>query len=357
MFSVGAINPFLPPQSRYAQGSSVFLTKTGAPAANYLWDPVSQAVKTNFIRGYRQVIIASLHPVAGVTVTDFLNILLRFFHFSSLLLLTGCLTYLMLLTPAGYRNRLEIRLSPALRSSAGVALFSAIALFALQTVMMSGEITALSQPDIWSAVAGTRFGHAWLPEMILAAVSVMLLRAGGEAARYLLLVTLILQLILTAMTGHAAMHDGWRGVAGEVSQSLHVLAAAFWCGGLYPLLLLMQQGQRDPQDNTAVLTMMKFSRYGHWAVALVILSGVSNTLLISGIPRHFSFWLTGVLVKSVLVAGMVTLALLNRYWLVPRFRHSPAESRRRFIRLTQAEMGLALGAIAVVSLFATLSPG
>ncbi len=290
-------------------------------------------------------------------MTDFLYVLLRFLHFSSLFLLTGCLTYLMLLTPPGYRNRLARQLLPALRSSAGLALISAIAIFALQTIMMSGDITAIRQPEIWSAVAGTRFGYAWLPEMIFPAVSVMLLRVGGETARYLLLFSLLLQLILTAMTGHAAMHDGWRGMAGEASQSLHVIAAAFWCGGLYPLFLLMKQGQRDPQDNTAILTMMKFSRYGHWAVALVILSGLCNTLLIAGVPRHFSFWLAGVILKSVLVAGMVVLALLNRYWLVPRFRRSPAASRRMFIRLTLAEMLLALGAIAVVSLFATLSPG
>ncbi|WP_051546384.1 copper homeostasis membrane protein CopD [Tatumella sp. UCD-D_suzukii] len=289
-------------------------------------------------------------------MTDFLYISLRFFHFSSLFLLTGCLMYLMLLTPAGYRNRLWNRLSSALRVSAVTALFSAIALFALQTIMMSGDTAAIRQPELWVAVAGTRFGHAWLPEMTFAAVSFMLLRVGGETVRYPLLLSQLLQLFLTAMTGHAAMHDGWRGVAGEASQSLHVIAAAFWCGGLYPLRVLIKQGQRDPKDNTAILTMMKFSRSGHWAVALVLLTGLCNTLLIAGIPRHFSFWLSGVILKSVLVAGMVTLALLNRYWLVPRFRQFPTESRRMFIRLTQAEILLATGAIAVVSLFATLSP-
>lgn len=290
-------------------------------------------------------------------MTDFLYVLLRSFHFCSLFLLTGCLMYLILLTPAGYRNRLGDRLSSALRVSAGTALCSAIALFALQTIMMSGETAAIRQPELWAAVGGTRFGHVWIPEMLFAAVSVLLLRTDGETARHVLLLSQLLQLALTAMTGHAAMHDGWRGVAGEVSQSIHMMAGAFWCGGLYPLRVLMKQGLQDPRDNTALLTMMKFSRYGHWAVALVLVSGLCNSLLIAGIPRHFSFWFSGVLLKSVLVAGMVILALVNRYWLVPRFRQFPAESRRMLIRLTQAEMLLATGAIAVVSLFATLSPG
>ena len=290
-------------------------------------------------------------------MTDLFYVLLRFFHFSSVLLLTGCLMYLTLLTAPGDRNRPGTPRLPVLQGCAWVALSSAIAIFALQTQLMSGESAAIAQPELWGAVAGTHFGQAWLPEMFFALVSVVILQIRGNKGCYLLLFSQLLQLILTAMTGHAAMHEGWQGVAGQFCQSIHMIAAAFWVGGLYPLCRLMKQGRQTPDDNTAILTMMRYSRYGHWAVALVLLSGLCNALLIAGIPRHFSFWLAGVLLKSVLVAGMVALALINRYWLVPRFRRSPAASRRRVIRLTQAEMLLALGAIALVSWFATLSPG
>ena len=150
--------------------------------------------------------------------------------------------------------------------------------------------------------------------------------------------------------------DGAGGVGGQIRQAVHLTGAAFWCGGLFPLLRLLKQANGHPDDKNAILTMMKFSRYGHWAVALTIISGTLNTLLIAGFPLHWSDWLRWLLFKICLVLLMVVIALCNRYWLVPRFSRSPQQSRRWFIRLTQLELLVSLVVIVVVSWFATLSP-
>lgn len=283
-------------------------------------------------------------------------ILLRFLHFTSLILLTGYASYRAILAPGEYAGQLWSHLKVGALWTAVIACLSAIAMFAVQTILMSGETDGIWQASVWYAVSGTRFGQAWLPVMLLALLSVLLVRFNGQRAGRLLLAGCVIGLIFMATTGHAAMHDGVRGVAGQVSQAIHLSAAAFWCGGLLPLLCLMKQVSGHPDDKNALHTMMKFSRYGHWAVALTITSGTLNTLLIAGFPLHRSAWLLWLLLKVSLVLLMVAIALFNRYWLVPRFSLTPQLTRGRFIRLTQLELLISLVVIAVVSLFATLSP-
>ena len=106
----------------------------------------------------------------------------------------------------------------------------------------------------------------------------------------------------------------------------------------------------------AIRCMMRFSRYGH--VALALLTGVINSLLIAGSPLrwHTNGWSELLVVKVLLVLLMIGIALINRYLLVPRFRRTSGMAPHLFIRLTQLELLLAIGVIGLVSVFATLAP-
>ncbi|MFP3435633.1 CopD family protein, partial [Paraburkholderia sp. SIMBA_061] len=75
----------------------------------------------------------------------------------------------------------------------------------------------------------------------------------------------------------------------------------------------------------AVSTLIRFSRWGHLAVALVILSGVINSLIILGnwpldVASPYQRLL---LFKTALVALMVMVALANRYAIVPAISSVP----------------------------------
>lgn len=59
------------------------------------------------------------------------------------------------------------------------------------------------------------------------------------------------------------------------------------------------------------------------------------------------------LIKCALVAGMVVIALVNRYVLVPRMSASGSRAESLILRTTQAEIGLGALALLAVSLFAT----
>lgn len=285
-------------------------------------------------------------------------ILLRGLHFAAVMLLTGSACYSALLAPRRYRLLLALRLNPLVKGSAWLALLSALLMLACQNVLMSGDSTNLADTDIWLAVLGTHFGAVWQWEIIFGVMGIFALLLTGKLRQQALLLAGVLQLACMALIGHAAMRDGVPGLLQQINQAMHLIAAAFWVGGLLPLLLLMREARQIDRRTDAIRTMMRFSRYGHLAVALTLLSGVINSVMIAGWPLmwHDSRYIILLLCKMLLVALMVLVALINRYWLVPRFRLAGSGTQQKFIRMTQLELLLACGVVGLVSVFATLSP-
>ncbi|TQC76929.1 copper homeostasis membrane protein CopD [Pantoea dispersa] len=283
---------------------------------------------------------------------------LRALHFLALFLLTGSAFYTALLAPARYRPVLTQRWRRLMGYSAVLSLLSALLMLAAQTGLMSGDWRSIASIDVWLAVLGTRFGAVWRWVILFALLSTLALRLRGNLRQQALLATALLQLVALAGVGHAAMRDGMPGLLQQGNHALHLIAAAFWAGGLLPLLLLMREARNIAWRTDAIRSMMRFSRYGHLAVALAIVTGTVNSLLIAGTPLNWTatLWSELLVSKALLVALMVLIALLNRYLLVPRFRLAASRAPKLFIRLTQLELLLALIVIGLVSVFATLSP-
>lgn len=283
---------------------------------------------------------------------------LRALHFLALFLLTGSAFYTALLAPARYRPVLTQRWRRLMGYSAVLSLLSALLMLAAQTGLMSGDWRSITSIDVWLAVLGTRFGAVWRWVILFALLSTLALRLRGNLRQQALLATALLQLVALAGVGHAAMRDGMPGLLQQGNHALHLIAAAFWAGGLLPLLLLMREARNIAWRTDAIRSMMRFSRYGHLAVALAIVTGTVNSLLIAGTPLNWTatLWSELLVSKALLVALMVLIALLNRYLLVPRFRLVASRAPKLFIRLTQLELLLALIVIGLVSVFATLSP-
>jgi len=283
---------------------------------------------------------------------------LRALHFMALLLLAGSAFYTALLAPLRYRSLLAQHLGLILASSAVLSLLSSVLMLATQTGLMSGDWRNISDPDTWQAVLQTRFGVVWRWEIGFALISALSLLLRGTLRQKMLLLSSLLQLIALAGVGHAAMRDSWAGVLQQANHALHLIAAAFWAGGLVPLLLLMRDARHTAFRRDAIRCMMRFSRYGHLAVALALLTGIMNSLLIAGSPLNWqaTLWSELLVAKVLLVMLMVLIALVNRYLLVPRFRLATSDASPLFIRLTQLELLLAMGVIGLVSVFATLSP-
>ena len=285
-------------------------------------------------------------------------VLLRALHFAAVLLLAGSAFYTVLLAPRRYRPVLAQRLHVLMLGCVWLALLSALLMLATQLVLMSGDWHNLTDSEIWLAVLGTRFGAVWQWETGFAGLTLLASLLHNERRQQAWLIGALLQLGCMALTGHAAMHEGVPGMLQQFNHALHLSAAAFWAGGLLPLLILMREARQIERRSDAIRSMMRFSRYGHLAVALALFTGIINTLLIIGWPRqwHDTLYSELLAVKVVLVSMMVGIALINRYLLVPRFRLAGKGAQQHFIRMTQLELLLACVVVGLVSVFATLSP-
>ena len=208
-----------------------------------------------------------------------------------------------------------------------------------------------------SVLGETSVGQAWAAQAV--AASLLALVQAAPPRMRVTATALGSGLVLTCLSldGHAVMHEGLLGVVHRANDVLHVLAAGAWFGALLPVLVILKLLGRSEWRANAGLALRSFSRAGHVAVALVLVSGVANTALVLGRwPTDLSSPYQALLdAKVVSVAAMVGLALVNRYVFVPRLGHGP-ETAIALRRATLAEVPLGLAAIALVAVFGMLDP-
>ncbi|MGO8243484.1 CopD family protein [Rhizobium johnstonii] len=162
----------------------------------------------------------------------------------------------------------------------------------------------------------------------------------------------------TVTRGHAAASFDLAGSARMTVDAIHVLSATAWVGALPPFLLLVAMSRIPELRREAVVSMQRFSALGHAAVALVLLSGATNTWLIVGRlslhPNSPYQW--KLLVKIAVALAMTCLAIANRYLIVPLNRNHPETSRNVLIVGAALEIALGLLAFALVASFGLEDP-
>lgn len=280
---------------------------------------------------------------------------LRFIHFISLMIAFGCVLYGAWWAPVTLRRLLMQRFYPLMRHLLLASALSALLMLMAQGGLMGNGWPDVWQPAIWQAVAGTQFGSAWVWQILLALVALVVVWLKPRRPARLLLILLCAQLLLLAGVGHAAMNEGWQGILQRTNHAVHLFCVASWFGGLLPFIYCLRLAHGRWRQ-AAIYTMMRFSRYGHLAVAGAIASGIVNALFIQGGLISDSPWGRMLLFKCALVAAMVAIALVNRYVLVPRISASETRAEQLIVRTTQMEIVLGALALFAVSLFATWEP-
>lgn len=284
--------------------------------------------------------------------------LCRFAHFASAMTLFGATAFVVTLAPSD----LSRALAPAARAIAAatipIAALSALAWLALKSASMSGDWRALFDLGSFGAIlTGTDFGAVWLWRLVLAAALVVALALGRGGPTLALLVGAALLLASLGLVDHAAMQAGAVGVLHRANDMTHLLATAAWLGGL-PMFALSLKVYRDPNLSVdAATAMRRFSFWGQFDVAIVVLSGVANVALTGdlGALSPATPYRLLLAAKLVLVATMIALALFNRYVLAPRVANEGA-AQRALTRSCVAEVALGAAVVALVSLFGLLDP-
>jgi putative copper resistance protein D len=208
----------------------------------------------------------------------------------------------------------------------------------------------------------TGFGRIWATQLALA----VLLLAGVLAgiSDRIVVVLAAAALASQAWIGHVAIGSGLGGAVWLGTMVVHLLAAGAWLGGLLPLgalLLAAQRAGRGPLIATACTALRRFSRMGYAAVSLLLLSGSANLYFLVVSPGGLTAMSYGLVltVKLGLVAALISMALANRFELVPRLEAEEQVDLAALAALRRnvvTEQSLGLLVLAAVSLLGILPP-
>ncbi|MBI6531130.1 copper homeostasis membrane protein CopD [Proteus vulgaris] len=256
-------------------------------------------------------------------------ILCRFFHFVAVMFMFGLSFSAAILAKDKFIPLIQVRLRPALAISTITVFVTTYLWMAVQSGIMGDGWEDAWSLDVWKAVLGTSFGQTWQWQLMLATLALAVLFIHQRYIRnFSLLIIASIMLILHASIGHGAMFTGSEATLYKVNQSIHLISAAYWFGGLWPFVACLQFLRNKDELAEGMIkpiigTMKRFSLFGHIAVLLVIITGIiSAVMLIPGWPAiHLSSEYQSMLwLKISLVVLMLGLAVINRYVLVPHIR-------------------------------------
>jgi putative copper resistance protein D len=233
------------------------------------------------------------------------------------------------------------------------------------TANMAGSASAALDPDTISKVLfATSFGRVWCWHLVFAVLAIGVCLAPRARWRMpAILVLSLLLLVSLGWVGHAVEGQGVTRFVHQINQMVHLLAAGLWLGGLVPLAWLLERARSA--SGTAWISVARevvprFSQMGYAAVALLAATGAVNTLLLVGSTQALVSTPYGRLLglKILLFLAMVTLALFNRFRLLPRLRREAQASMAAaaLARSVLFEQGLGLSILAVVSVLGTWPP-
>jgi copper resistance protein D len=294
-------------------------------------------------------------------------VIVRLVQFAASMVLLGAPCFVLALA-ASCPEAADLRLAfePWLRrwlvAAAVTAFVSSLLWLDLEAGMMGDGWSRMADPGTISAVLfQTVFGRAWCWHLGLGAALVALVASGRAGAVPYVAALAAAHLASLAWAGHAVMRPGFSGV---LVMATHLLAGGLWLGSLPALHYLASLARvRGAGEARAALRRMLplYSRTGYWAVGLVLITGVLNSLLLVGSVRALLVTSFGhvLLIKIALVLAMVAIAADNRFIIEPRIlatdelRAVPISTLWKSVAWEQA---VAVLVLASVSLLGTLPP-
>jgi copper resistance protein D len=248
-------------------------------------------------------------------------------------------------------------------------IFSGIAWFELVAASIAGEATSLrASPEALQIILfHTQFGHLWLVRSgFCLAMGWLFFGRRRELIKALCSVAILGSL---AWAGHAGA-NGSRAVPVALAGDLgHLTAAAFWPGGLVPLVFVLCRERRTADNQRFIAEVVRrFSAVSLVVVAFLGATGVLNAYFIAGSVRALYVTPYGqlLLVKIALFLLMIGFGAWNLLIVKPGLiRSAMVESQRAssapklvesLIRNVTCEIILAGGVLLVVGFLGVTPP-
>lgn len=261
--------------------------------------------------------------------------------------------------------RLPRRLQGLLRAAALVAVLSSALLVPASALLVVGaEVWFVVSPRSWlPAVLPGPWAVAVLVTSAVAAGLLVLTRRGGHLGQGIGLLCAALAVAAPVLVGHTQSVDPqWVMVLADIG---HLLAGAFWAGGLVGLALyLPATGPRPGQDADpvhAVGVTVRFSTFALVSTLLLAASGTVMAVLIVETPQNLvgTGYGRALLVKLGVIAVVLALAAWNRHNLLRRIAPRPTASMRwrALRRILVVEALLLVAAVIITGILTNSSPG
>jgi copper resistance protein D len=306
--------------------------------------------------------------------------LARAIHIAASILLAGLFAFrLVVLAPAASRydrvDRFQSRFKGIWGRLALVAwstvIVSAVLWFWVVAASISGAPTMLDVDGetLQTVLLQTHFGHLWAFRLgCCVPLGILLFSGSRELIIAILSFVILASLAVAGHSGAVVTNAGLLPIVGDMG---HLIAAAFWPGGLVPLLILLAGQYRAADQTTKRLVadvVRRFSSLSLVVVGLLAGTGLLNTYFIVGSVGALFTTDYGrlLLLKIALFVLMLGLGALNLLVLKPRLsRAAMVETQTAgaimtptssLIRSVACETFLAAGVVLVVGFLGATPP-
>ena len=216
-------------------------------------------------------------------------------------------------------------------------------------------LDALGEP-VRFVITDTEWGRGWLQRTSLLigalgpAIAVMRLRRVPSHRRDIALwlstfLVTALAMATLSTTSHGAATPGIE-LAATVTDYIHLIAAAFWVGGLFGLALILPLFfSHAPEGGTrqVILAVLpRFSLVAGLSVAVLTITGLySAWAQVTVLPALVVPYGQTLVVKTALVGVLLVFGATNLLWLIPAIRSDrTAASRLRLTVTAEAIIGV-----------------
>ncbi len=287
-------------------------------------------------------------------IWTFVTPLFRWLFYPSMLLATGGVGFELLMRPWMPQ---EIR--NFVRRVTARAALAALVLALLQVPVaagnLGGDLASAIDPLLLTLVVKAPVGLAALVAAGGLALLLVVERMTIAVPGVIRILPPAIVIISMTLVGHATSREGATGVLTGVLLSLHLAGIGFWLAALLPLRRMCLATADDSAPVALAALVEEFGRLALVLVVMLLVAGVCYAaLLVGSVAALFG---TGygiaLLAKVALVSGMLLLAALNRFRLVPALQAGETGAALRLRRSIEIEMLLAGGILLASSLLTT----
>lgn len=305
-------------------------------------------------------------------MSDLPVIVIRFVLYADLMTLAGLVAFSSYaMTPAERSGGWFALRSVALGLSGTGLLFAILQMPVTVAAMTGDNLLSVDPATVREVVSTTAIGTAWVTRvfaLLVAMVFAVLLDRLPRLARWGLLGASSVAIVTLVWTGHAGATEGSFGDLHRVSDSIHMLAAAVWVGGIAAFAMLLFHPLAEHPDTDLALAhraLDQFATVGTICVLLLVGTGILNGIIIAGLPPldqlTGSIYARLLAIKLALFGAMLALAATNRWRLTPALRAGAetgnvVQALKALRRSLVAEGGAALAILALVAWLGTLEP-